>query len=263
MHINSISCGQGAPSLFLIVAAGEGLFPAEVVITADTGWENDMLWNNGRRTDAKTFFDEVTKPLAEEYGMEAYFVRAVDGQGEPLPDLQDTQWRHKEDIPMFGSEGGRLKQSCTSKYKKAAMRQQLRRLGAKTATSNLGITVDEVHRIKPNVDVKWETLNWPLVINNQGVKYYRATIEEELNRRGIPFLVTSECDGCPHKDYARWMRTSPQAIAELTEFENRFNGDFFLTDRIVSLPIALEDMKNGTPPNNIFNDFCDEGYCFV
>ena len=43
MHIKSISCGQGAPSLFLIVMAGEGMFPADVVIVADTGWENDML----------------------------------------------------------------------------------------------------------------------------------------------------------------------------------------------------------------------------
>jgi len=93
MHINSISCGQGAPSLFLIVAAAElRLFDATIVIVADTGWENDMLWNNGRRTDARTFFEDVTQPLAEEYGMQAAFVRSLDKHGRAYPVLQDAQF---------------------------------------------------------------------------------------------------------------------------------------------------------------------------
>jgi len=152
-HIDAISCGQGGPSLFLIIAAKEyNLFSADVVIVADTGWENDMLRTDGRRSDARTFFEEVTKPLAVEYGLDAYFVRANDGNGKPLPPLQDTQRlvgsRIEVDIPMFGSNGGRLHQSCTSKYKVSAIRQQLRRLAAKTANSYLGITMDEVHRMK-------------------------------------------------------------------------------------------------------------------
>lgn len=262
-HINSISCGQGAPSIFLIVAAGEGLFPADVVITADTGWENDMLWDNGRRTDARTFFEEVTKPLAEEYGMQAFFVRTKDEHGKPYPNLQDVQWPGTEDIPMFGSRGGKLQQSCTSKWKKQGIRQKLRELGAQTATTHLGITIDEVDRIKPNTDVKWETLAWPLVINDKGIKYYRATINEELERRGIPYLVTSECDGCPHKDIHRWNRLSPDTLAELSEFEKRFKGEFFLTRQCIPLIDSIEAMNNGMPENNIFDGCGDGGYCFL
>lgn len=112
MHINSIACGQGGPSLFLIIAAGEGLFPAEVVLTADTGWERDMLWSTGERTDARTFFEQVTKPLAEEYGMEAHFVRTRHSDGSLYADLPDTQNIVNVDIPLFGSNGGKLKQSA-------------------------------------------------------------------------------------------------------------------------------------------------------
>lgn len=256
MHINSISCGQGGPSLYLIVAAGEGLFPADIVITADTGWENDCLWSTGERTDAATFFHEVTKPLAEEYGFDAFFVRANDGDGVPLPPLQDTQWPNKQDIPLYGSRGGKLNQSCTSKYKVAAIRQQLRRMGARSATTNLGITMSEIGRMKPN-DVLWETKAYPLI----ETRIYRATIEEDLNRRGIPFLVTSQCDGCPHKDFPRWNRTSMETINTLAEFESRFNGEFFLTSSRIPLEQSIEQMR-AKQSMDIFEP-CDDGYCFV
>ena len=163
MHINSISCGQGAPSLALILSSHHlNLFPCDIVIVADTGNENDMLWSTGERTDAKTFFHEVTKPLAEEFGMTAYFARSKDKNKKYLPDIMDNQFIDNDgkiriDIPLFGSNGGRLHQSCTDKWKKTAIRQKLRELGAKTATCNLGITREESHRMKPS-KLKWETL---------------------------------------------------------------------------------------------------------
>jgi hypothetical protein len=84
----------------------------------------------------------VTKPLAEEFGMSAHFVRANDKHGQPIPDIMSNQsvvdGKIKIDLPMFGSNGGRLSQSCTEKWKKQAIRQQLRRMGAKKATVNLG-----------------------------------------------------------------------------------------------------------------------------
>jgi hypothetical protein len=284
-HINSISCGQGGPSLFLIVLAGEGVFPAEVVIVADTGWERDMLWSNGNRTDAATFFKEVTEPLANEYGMDAAFVRVNDKGGEPYPDLDkfvSSSVKNTDDIskasrfklPLFGSQGGRLRQSCTGTWKVAAVRQELRRRGAKTATTSLGLTSDEMHRMKIS-DKKWHTSIWPLLDYQShpsgdtttmgiGRTWSRAQIQGELANRGIPYIVTSECDGCPHKDYARWMRTSPETLAELAEFEKQFDGEFFLTSERIPLmdSLALMESKRST---NFFEeiDTCESGYCFT
>ncbi len=264
MHINSISCGQGAPSLFLIVLAGEGYFPADVVVVADTGWETDMLWSDGRRTGAKEFFDQVTKPLAENYGIPAVFVRSLKKDGTPYPPIPEMQLPGKEDLPLFGSRGGRLLQSCTSKWKIQAIRQEIRRRGAKTATTYLGLTMDETHRIKPN-NVQWEQLEWPLIgypsRNAWSKNYYRANVNGELEKRKIPYLVTTQCDGCPHKNYFRWSNNTPEKIEELTLFESQWKGEQFLTSKRKPLPEALKEMKSNYSSKDQF-DFCESGYCF-
>lgn len=291
-HINSISCGQGSPSLFLIVMAGEGMFPADVVIVADTGWENDMLWNTGKRTTAREFFEEVTKPLAAKYNIEAVMVRTIDENGklyDAIPDsIQrkqmmsgtakpngDGDWsdRYGLDIPLFGSKGGRLKQSCTSKWKIQAIRQELRRRGATTATTALGLHRTEAHRIKPS-DNKWALQRWPLCdlqetagndIAEMGIgrTWDRASIQTEMDRRNVPYLVTTECDGCPHKDWARWQRTSLSTIEELAVFEAQFGGEFFLTSYRKPLKEALALMELDNDKGANLFDMCDSGYCFV
>ena len=277
-HINSISCGQGAPSLFLIVMAGEGYFPADVVIVADTGWENDMMRSDGRRTTAAEFFEEVTKPLAQQYGIDAVFVRALDGNGIPEPPIQADQrivaGKYEIDIPLYGSNGGQLKQSCTDKWKKRAIRQELRRRGATTAMTALGLHRGESHRIKPS-DVQWHQSCWPLCdlredaatqVESMGIgrTWDRASVFTEMERRGIPYLLSSECDGCPHKDkdWARWQRTAPETIERLAEFEATFNGEFFLTSYRRPLKGALAVLENDKSTGSLF-DICDSGYCFV
>ena len=260
MHINSISCGQGAPSLYMLVMAGEGVFPADVVITADTGWENDMLWSTGERTTAKEYFERVTRPMAEKYGMDAMFIRTRNREGNDIPAIQDKQYLAEDgtvvvDIPLFGSRGGRLMQACTEKWKQRGIRQELRRRGAKTATTNLGLTMDETHRMKRNT-MQWERLAWPLIEH----RLYRATIFKRLEEAGIPYLLSTECDGCPHKNAVRWKRTSSKTIEELAEFEQRFNGEYFLTDQRIPLREALKNMDDGQI--SMF-DACDSGYCFT
>ena len=283
-HINSISCGQGAPSLFLIVMAGElKLFPADCVIVADTGWENDCLWSTGERTTAREFFDVVTKPLAAQYGIDAVMVRSRNENGEDylsIPDYitskvnEDSKYGYASiDIPMFGSDGGRMKQSCTSKWKIQAIRQELRRQGATSSTTALGLHLDEVHRCKPS-QVKWDVSIWPLVDMGQrqdgsigglgiGRSWSRIDIQGEMERRGIPYLVTTECDGCPHKDWKRWKRTSPATIDELAEFEAQFNGEFFLTNHRIPLKESLARMEADNAIGANLFDGCDSGYCFV
>jgi hypothetical protein len=292
-HINSISCGQGAPSLALIVMAGNGLFPAELVIVADTGWENDMLWSTGERTTAREFFERVTKPLAERYGMAAAFPRSLDHNGVPLDPIPVSISKKRLlagtpefpakyygiDIPMYGSELGRMTQSCTSKWKIAAIRQELRRRGADTATCAIGLHREEAHRVKPS-DMQWVKHIWPLLdwgedmhgdMHELGIgrDYTRQGAQDILTQVGVPYLVTTECDGCPHKDIKRWDRTSPETLVKLVEFEKQFNGELFLTEPRLPLLEGIEALrgkkrragKRGTG-ENLF-DVCDSGYCFV
>jgi len=294
MHINAISCGQGAPSLALIVMAGNGFFPAELVITADTGWENDMLWSTGERTTAREFFARVTYPLARKYGMDAAFVRSLDQNGQPYDPIPISIAKKRQlagspqfpakyygiDIPMYGSEGGRMSQSCTSKWKIQAIRQELRRRGADTALCAIGLHREEAHRVKPS-DMEWVKSIWPLLDWGEdmtgeqhelgiGREYGRADTHDILAQVGVPYLVTTECDGCPHKDYARWQRTSPDTLAELAEFERLFNGELFLTEARLPLLDGIKALANRKPKRKrgrqegpTLSDICDSGYCFL
>jgi len=293
MNLEIISNGLGAPSMRMLTLAAEGSIPARVAITADTGAENDRLWSNGRRTTARQYFDEVVKPFCDHHGIKSYFVRAKDGEGHKMPALLDVVklagvefqksksheglLRQKTFIPMFGSDGGRLRQSCTSRWKIAAIRQRARALGATNVRAAQGIHIDEAWRRvkgiyigmvdgwetyydvdrnesvieavqgglfgedtdikgkKEPVPVKWATHYYPLV----ELKLTREQIQKDLDAIGMPYLISSECDFCPHKDLGRWERTSPIVLDEIAEIEAMFHPHFYFTDSRIPLKEAI------------------------
>lgn len=255
LHIETISNGLGSQSVRMLVLAAEGFIPAKLSITADTGSENDCLWSTGERTTAKEYFDRIVKPYAADHGIEAVFVRANDKSGNPLPPLIERMKivDGPAGVPMFGSGGGRITQGCTGKYKVRAIRQELRRRGATTARIAIGLTISETERMKIS-DVKWNTHYWPLI----DLKLYRSMIQDDLTARGIPYLVSTQCDMCPHKDWARWERTNPETIERIEALENSLPGLFF-TDQRIPLQAALDALPSQT---SLF-DVCDSGYCFT
>lgn len=256
-HLEVLSNGMGGPSMYMMVLAHQKKIPATLSITADTGWENDCLLSNGQRVTAQEFYNDIIRQIGIEFGIKTAFVRSQDKDGKPLPALGEQMRKGIiPGVPTFGSNGGRLTQGCTGKYKIRAIRQELRRRGATTARCALGLTMDEVHRMKQNVDVAWHKVYWPLI----NERLYRVTIEDRLNDLGIPFMVTSQCDGCPHQDYARWSRLKGETISDIIEIEAGLNGTQFLTDRRKPLSEALEDMKAERPPQSIF-DVCESWYC--
>jgi len=248
---------MGAPSMYLCVLAAEGKLDAKLSITADTGSENDRVWDNGKRSSAKEYFSAIIEPYCHENGIKAVFVRSQDKNGIPRPPIID---RLEEGImvgvPLFGSNGGRLMQGCTDKWKVQAIRQELRRKGAKTAESFIGLTMDEVHRMRPS-NRKWHTHRYPLI---EDERIYKSTVYVELGKRNIPFLLSSECDMCPHKNRARWQRTSPEMIEKIARIEEGFGGTQFFTPQRIPLKEALKKWEGQT---EMVLDSCDSGYCGV
>jgi len=289
LHINYVANGMGGQSMKLLDMAGRREIPATVSITADTGWEQDCDLNTGEKITARDFFYNFLEPFAKERGIKAYFVRSVDKYKNPLPSIPEyLAAREKANsVPMYGSRGGQMLQSCTSKWKLAAMKQQLRRLGATTARSAQGIHWDEAaRRVKGTfiglenghsiyrdetknkrsgkiTTVKWLTHYYPLVDLRMG----RQAIKVELEKLKIPYLVSSECDGCPHQDYWRWSRHTEESIAETAALEANYKGEFFFTDRIIPLREAILKMKTDAEmKRSLFDtdiDNCDSGLCFT
>lgn len=281
MHLESLSNGLGAQSMLLFLMACRREIPATVSITADTGWENDRLWSNGRRGPIQEYFDEVVSPMADKYGVTAIFSRSRYRDGRHFEPLIAHVRRCaleglKPNIPMFGSRNGRLRQVCTDKWKIRAIRQTARaRLNASTMCNAQGIHIGEASRrikgiylrnegkwsiyqttvdawqvidgvrTKYHKPIKWLTHYYPLV--DLGLN--RRDCQERIIREGIPYLLSSECDGCPHKDLPRWERTSPEVLRELSELESMFNGEFFFTPERIPLMEAIEVMRKKRASN--------------
>lgn len=292
MNINFLANGLGGQSLLLLALAGEGKIPATVSITADTGSENDRVWNTGERTSSREYYERIVVPLGKSFGIETRIVRAQNSEGVPNPPLHEAQARinakgkRSISIPVFGSKGGRLIQVCTDRWKMTAIKQELRRMGAKTACGAEGIHQDEAWRrvkgdflcerggfniyqkawtsrtTKKVYVTKWLTHFYPLVDMRLG----RSAVQDELKRRNIPFLISSECDMCPHQDAARWLRHTPESLAASAALEATFNGEYFLTDRRIPLLQAIAQMKaeQDEKPSELELDFgCGNALCGV
>ena len=108
-------------------------------------------------------------------------------------------------------------------------------------------------------DVKWCTHLYPMVDRRE----LREDARKGLEARGIPYLMSSECDGCPHKDIARWDRTAPEKLIELAGMEASMNGEYFFTSERIPLMDAIEKMR-ARKDKQIEADFgCGNSYCGI
>lgn len=280
--------------MYLLYLAAKGVIPATLSITANTGSENDRTTSTGERISAPDFFARYVRPYAERHGIEAIMIRAQDKTGVPLPPLIDVlrgandDLRKSVSVPLFTNDrtAGRLRQSCTDKWKIRAIHQEARRRGITLLQSAIGFHAGESHRLKAEwlrseagfdyykpyqkrkgklVKVQWLEHYYPLI----DMQMNRQQVREELEKEGIPYLTTTECDMCPHQDYSRWAAHRPEVIQEIAEIEAQWGGKLFLTDRRKPLLEALQEMKReteeGERQGQLFVDFgCEDGaYCGI
>ena len=256
-HIEALNNGGGAPSMMMMVLAGQRKIPSTICITADTGSEEDCLLNTGERVTMTQFYNDVIEPLGIELGIKTYYARGLDKNKKPLPSIMDKlRDGIIPGVPTYGSKGGQLKQGCTQKWKVRPIRQTLRKLEAKTARSALGLTMDEVERVRQHNDVKWHWVWWPLI----ELGLYRAGINETLEKMSIPYMIASQCDNCPHKNGPRWERTSQEKLQELAMIEAGLGGTQFFTPLRIPLLEAVPKMIN---KEQLTLPFCESGYCMT
>ncbi len=294
MNINYVANGLGGQSMYLLYLASQKKIPATLALTADTGWENDCDMMDGTKTTACDFYHQYVKPFGVKWNIDTAFVRTLDKDKQeqlPIPLYLKNKvaagHRKSMPVPMFGSDGGRLKQSCTDKWKISAMKQECRRRGAVTARSAQGIHYGErARRVKGkwitkedgfdiyqttkfdkekgvDIPVKWLSHYYPLV----DMQMNREEIRGELDRLGLPYLISSECAGCPHADPWRWLRRTDETIEDVAQIEDMYNGEFFFTDRRIPLRQAIAEMKDKAErQGNLFNESnfdCTGGWCGI
>jgi hypothetical protein len=189
--IDVISLGAGVQSstMALMAAAGE-ITPMPVgAIFADTTYE------------PKAVYEWLTW-LEKQLPFPVYRVKAYDNR-RGLFDRGQTQ------IPTY-LQGGMGKRQCTSNWKLVPLYRKCREIAGFTGkrapdglvTNWIGISLDEVHRMKPNRE-RWTVNRWPLIER----RISRAGCLRWMEGNGYPRPPRSACVFCPYKSDAEWRET--------------------------------------------------------
>jgi hypothetical protein len=248
-----LSLGWGVQSFTLAVMSALGdLEPVDYAIHADTTHE---------RTDTYKFAEQWT-PWLEERGVRVVTVKPKEkdsGIVNPwgfisIPAYTETQ------------EGGRIKRQCTSGWKITPVRRWTRanHNGAKVEQW-LGITLDEVQRMKPT-NVKYITNRWPLIEK----KMSRWDCKLYLEKNGIEIPPRSACVFCPFHSRAEWKdirdnapedwQKAIQVDAEIRKVRPPY--DLFVNVQRVPLAQADLDSEIDKGQLSLWDNEC-EGLCGV
>jgi len=254
--VSVISLGAGVQSTTLLLMANRGdlhpLAPVEAVF-ADTGWEPQAVY------DHLAWLESVSEiPITRV----AYGNIREHALHKPLG----------VDMPLYlagkGFRPGILRRQCTQRYKIYPIRKRLRAImeahGHKRITSLLGISLDEVQRMRDS-DVQYITNTYPLI----DLRMTRHDCLLWLERNGYARPPKSACIGCPYHDNARWSamkRHAPAEFADAVAFDEAMREArpgytaFLHSQRI---PLRLVDLS--TPQERGQLSFDDEcmGVCGV
>lgn len=198
------SFGGGVQSVALLRMALNGLIEKpDLVLFGDTMQEPKHVYEVVAREAA----------LCAAAGIEFAVVR----QG----DLGDWRANNSIHVPLRtvqlnGNGEGMLFRTCTSRFKIDPIRRELRARGAKNVKMWLGMSTDEIQRVKPSY-VPWIKHRFPLIEANMR----RSDCETYLATLGI-VAAKSACVFCPYRSSASWrtVREVPEDWAKAVAYDD-------------------------------------------
>lgn len=206
-----LSLGAGVQSTALLHLILDGEIAADCAIFADTGWEPRAVYQH---------LDGLIS-MCEDHGFPLHVVTA----GESIRTVGFRGAKFGAfDLPYFTVNQvggpGMVRRQCTANFKIRPIRRRVRDLLAaareRHATQLLGISLDEVRRMKPS-DVKFITHEFPLI--DRG--WTRHDCRTYLESKGVT-APRSACIGCPYHSDSEWRRMrdeSPGEWADAVAFE--------------------------------------------
>lgn len=215
IRVLSLGASVQSTTLALMASVGEIEKP-DAAVFADTGWEPRATYEHLHR-----LVDELSFPVS--------IVQAEAGSLKErlkrLPHETDLNRKRFAAVPFYVGNGMGVRQ-CTKQYKLQPIRNEIKRLLGIEGRANLppgsaecwiGISVDEVHRMKPSRD-QWMKNRWPLI--ELGMSRVDCMIW--LSRHGHAVPERSSCLGCPYHSDKHWADlrdNSPEEWAETVELD--------------------------------------------
>jgi hypothetical protein len=243
------SYGGGTQSVAIAVLILQGRLPKpDAVLIADTGRELSTTWD---------YMAEVTGPALERIGLPIQIV----GTEYSRYDLMKSG---RNLLPAFTTQGdgiGKLPTYCSNEWKQRPVRRWLRTHGHHDCDVWLGISTDEIERMKPS-GLQWYRHVYPLI---ELVPTSRAGCVALVEGYGWPTPPKSRCWMCPNQSPGAWQqmkRNQPDEFRQAIGLEK----DIQRTDPhlwLHSAAIPLADAVELSEAQHSLFDGCDSGYCMT
>lgn len=264
LRVLSLGAGVQSTTLALMAAHGEIEAP-DCAIFADTQWEPREVYEHLDRLEKLLPFP-VHRVTAGDIRQNILARRSArSGRFAAVP------WHI---VNPDGSRGMGTRQ-CSAEYKLEPIRKKVRlllgrphpnRIPAGAVAVLLGISLDEIQRVKPS-RVKFMTNTYPLI--DKGMRRYDCLLW--LERRGYQKPSKSACIGCPYTSNDRWRdrkTNQPEEWAEAVAIDRQLrlgdargmNGTEYMHRSCV--PLDQVDFSVDDRQLDMFGNEC-EGMCGV
>ncbi len=247
-----------------VLSLGAGVQSSTLALMAARGEVKDYPY-----LDAAIFADTQDEPLGV-YAWLDWLEQEIARSPHPYPVHRVTGGRLSEralvmrvtkdgrkysstDIPFFtkaadGSQGKITHRACTYDYKIRPILKKARLLGGIKRgqkevglTSWIGISLDEVHRMKVSREA-WAENVWPLV----DMRMRRHDCLIWMERNGYPKPPRSSCVYCPYHSNAEWRRLKdeePEAWQRAVQFERDLQRVKGGTGNMQAVPFLHKSLK--------------------
>lgn len=256
MNIISLGAGVQSSVMALMAAKGEITPMPDAAIFADTQAEPKHVyeWLNYLEKQLPFPIYRVTAGNLEDASLKVYTGKS----GRKYT---------KHRVPAFtlGDKKGMLQRQCTMDFKIVPIKRKARQLsGGKKLTMWIGISLDEVVRMKPS-RVKYIEHIWPLIDKRMS----RQSCLIWMKKNGFPTPPRSACYFCPFHNSTDWKSLSKLDFARAVSYEKKLQKAIAqVQDKEIAVPyltaqrIPLDQVKFDTDQADLFNNEC-EGHCGV
>lgn len=266
-QIKFFSFGGGVQSTAVLVLAIQKKLNINEFIFANVG-------DNAENPYTLSYVDKIIIPLCQKHNVKFTVVSFGPDLADTLCDLSKTDLPIPLYFPPNGSMGYR---NCTKhwkimpiqKYIRGVLRRHKKETGVKPAAQlGIGISMDEIHRMKPARKGSPYTHFFPLIDLNMSRKDCEVVIESF----GLPVPPKSSCFFCPYKTISEWKqlhKREPELFEKaayieqkILEKRKKYGKDPAYISKFLR---PLSEVKNNLDQykqQELFYDECD-GYCWT
>jgi hypothetical protein len=194
MYAEVWSCGGGTQSGALAVLIGTGKLPKpDICFMTDTGREKSGTW---------PFVNDFIRPQLARVGAELTVIQASAFGGGAMFGGEDGKSVLMPGFTTLGGRVSKLDPFCSGSWKRDVGERYLRSLGIEKARNWIGISIDEMRRVRKQ-HRSWLELWYPLIFGVRMARYQCVELIRSVGWTGA--IPHSACYMCPNMADSEWI----------------------------------------------------------